>query len=152
MSSTLGIHCSSPPDHRREHFVSFEWLNHLLCDWLILLSHALESYTALPFNQRKPCPPNPIQRPAYQGSNPISDVWSRHALHVVAKYMKRYKCRTRTRTRTIRTEKLGLTNPSVRLQSRPGSGGLWGSVQHAPGQRVCGNRFWECWCPSVVRT
>ncbi|XP_008335661.1 hydroxyacid-oxoacid transhydrogenase, mitochondrial isoform X2 [Cynoglossus semilaevis] len=54
-----------------------------------VLCHALESYTALPFNQRKPCPPNPIQRPAYQGSNPISDVWSRHALHVVAKYMKR---------------------------------------------------------------
>lgn len=52
-------------------------------------SHALESYTALPYDQRSPCPPNPISRPAYQGSNPISDVWSRHALKVVAKYMKR---------------------------------------------------------------
>ncbi|KAI3374821.1 hypothetical protein L3Q82_021048 [Scortum barcoo] len=52
-------------------------------------SHALESYTALPYNQRSPCPPNPINRPAYQGSNPISDVWSRHALNVLAKYMKR---------------------------------------------------------------
>uniref|UniRef100_A0A3P8RNL9 Hydroxyacid-oxoacid transhydrogenase, mitochondrial n=1 Tax=Amphiprion percula TaxID=161767 RepID=A0A3P8RNL9_AMPPE len=40
-----------------------------------VLCHALESYTALPYHQR--------------GSNPISDVWSRHALHVVAKYMKR---------------------------------------------------------------
>ncbi|KAM3605364.1 uncharacterized protein V6R79_024471 [Siganus canaliculatus] len=54
-----------------------------------VLCHALESYTALPYNQRSPCPPNPINRPAYQGSNPISDVWSRHALNVVAKYMKR---------------------------------------------------------------
>ncbi|KAJ3595969.1 hypothetical protein NHX12_002378 [Muraenolepis orangiensis] len=54
-----------------------------------VLCHALESYTALPYNMRKPCPPNPINRPAYQGSNPISDVWSRHALSVVARYMKR---------------------------------------------------------------
>ncbi|KAM3865804.1 hydroxyacid-oxoacid transhydrogenase, mitochondrial [Diretmus argenteus] len=54
-----------------------------------VLCHALESYTALPYTLRSPCPPNPITRPAYQGSNPISDVWARHALHVVAKYMKR---------------------------------------------------------------
>ncbi|XP_053739279.1 hydroxyacid-oxoacid transhydrogenase, mitochondrial [Synchiropus splendidus] len=54
-----------------------------------VLCHALESYTALPYHQRRPCPPNPINRPAYQGSNPISDVWSRHALKVVAKYLKR---------------------------------------------------------------
>ncbi|KAM4556212.1 hydroxyacid-oxoacid transhydrogenase, mitochondrial isoform 1-T2 [Fundulus diaphanus] len=54
-----------------------------------VLCHALESYTALPYSQRAPCPTNPIYRPAYQGSNPISDVWSRHALNVVAKYMKR---------------------------------------------------------------
>ncbi|KAI1902306.1 hypothetical protein AGOR_G00043370 [Albula goreensis] len=37
----------------------------------------------------EPLPPNPINRPAYQGSNPVSDVWSRHALHIVAKFMKR---------------------------------------------------------------
>ncbi|KAF1383122.1 hypothetical protein PFLUV_G00128020 [Perca fluviatilis] len=54
-----------------------------------VLCHALESYTALPYHQRTPCPPNPLQRPAYQGSNPISDVWSRHALAMVAKYLKR---------------------------------------------------------------
>lgn len=52
-------------------------------------SHALESYTALPYEQRSPCPTNPLSRPAYQGSNPISDVWSRQALQVVAKFMKR---------------------------------------------------------------
>ncbi|XP_067836332.1 hydroxyacid-oxoacid transhydrogenase, mitochondrial [Heptranchias perlo] len=54
-----------------------------------VLCHALESYTALPYNLRSPCPPNPINRPAYQGSNPISDVWSKHALRIVAKYFKR---------------------------------------------------------------
>ncbi|XP_069076371.1 hydroxyacid-oxoacid transhydrogenase, mitochondrial isoform X2 [Pleurodeles waltl] len=54
-----------------------------------VLCHALESYTALPYTMRSPCPPNPINRPAYQGSNPISDVWAKHALHIVAKYLKR---------------------------------------------------------------
>ncbi|XP_077666323.1 hydroxyacid-oxoacid transhydrogenase, mitochondrial isoform X3 [Eretmochelys imbricata] len=52
-------------------------------------SHALEAYTALPYKMRSPCPSNPINRPAYQGSNPISDVWAVHALRIVAKYLKR---------------------------------------------------------------
>ncbi|XP_030071033.1 hydroxyacid-oxoacid transhydrogenase, mitochondrial [Microcaecilia unicolor] len=54
-----------------------------------VLCHALESYTALPFNLRSPCPSNPAIRPAYQGSNPISDMWAKHALRIVAKYFKR---------------------------------------------------------------
>lgn len=54
-----------------------------------VLCHALESYTAIPFNKRTPCPPNPIQRPAYQGSNPISDIWSLYALRIIHKYFKR---------------------------------------------------------------
>ncbi|XP_054841589.1 hydroxyacid-oxoacid transhydrogenase, mitochondrial isoform X1 [Eublepharis macularius] len=54
-----------------------------------VLCHALESYTALPYHKRSPCPSNPVNRPAYQGSNPISDIWAIHALRIVAKYLKR---------------------------------------------------------------
>ncbi|HEY2931137.1 MAG TPA: hydroxyacid-oxoacid transhydrogenase [Acidobacteriota bacterium] len=53
---------------------------------LDVLSHALESYTAAPFHNR-PYPERPVLRPAYQGSNPISDVWSLEALRLVSKYL-----------------------------------------------------------------
>ena len=55
---------------------------------LDVLSHAIESFTALPYLER-PRPERPIMRPAYQGSNPISDVWSLEALRLVATYLKR---------------------------------------------------------------
>jgi hydroxyacid-oxoacid transhydrogenase len=55
---------------------------------LDILSHAIESYTALPYTGR-PHPERPLLRPAYQGSNPISDVWSLQALRMVAQYIVR---------------------------------------------------------------
>jgi len=55
---------------------------------LDVLSHALESYTAIPFD-RRPRPERPILRPAYQGANPISDLWSLEALRLVAAYLPR---------------------------------------------------------------
>ncbi len=55
---------------------------------LDVLSHAIESYTALPFGKR-PRPERPALRPAYQGSNPISDVWSLESLRLVTAYLKR---------------------------------------------------------------
>jgi hydroxyacid-oxoacid transhydrogenase len=55
---------------------------------LDILSHAIESYTALPYTGR-PRPDRPAVRPAYQGSNPISDVWSLQSLRMVAQYIVR---------------------------------------------------------------
>ena len=51
---------------------------------LDVLCHALESYTAIDFNQR-PLPKRPKYRPAYQGNNPISDIWSLKAIDLVTK-------------------------------------------------------------------
>ena len=56
------------------------------CSGLDVLCHALESYTAIPFNQR-PRPDRPLYRPAYQGSNPISDIWALKAVELTAKYI-----------------------------------------------------------------
>lgn len=55
---------------------------------LDVLCHAIESYTALPYGER-PLPARPMVRPAYQGSNPISDVWSLQALAMTAEYLPR---------------------------------------------------------------
>src|ERR1700733_3817439 len=49
----------------------------------------MESYTAIPYYERTPRPSNPINRPAYQGSNPISDVFSLWALRQTVQYLPR---------------------------------------------------------------
>jgi hydroxyacid-oxoacid transhydrogenase len=53
---------------------------------LDILSHAIESFTALPYSHR-PLPDRPLLRPAYQGSNPISDIWSLASLDIVNRYL-----------------------------------------------------------------
>jgi len=55
---------------------------------LDILSHAIESFTAIPYTSR-PRPSSPNVRPAYQGSNPISDIWALQALRMVATYLVR---------------------------------------------------------------
>ncbi len=55
---------------------------------LDVLTHALESLTALPFNKRE-APENPKLRPAYQGSNPISHIWASRAIEMVSQNLVR---------------------------------------------------------------
>lgn len=56
---------------------------------LDVLCHALESWTAIPYTSRAPRPTNPITRPAYQGANPISDIFSLQALRQTIRYLPR---------------------------------------------------------------
>jgi hydroxyacid-oxoacid transhydrogenase len=58
------------------------------CSGLDVLSHAVESLTAIPFDSR-PAPDSPVYRPAYQGSNPISDIWSSKSIEIIGKYQLR---------------------------------------------------------------
>ncbi|MFN8594057.1 MAG: hydroxyacid-oxoacid transhydrogenase [Thermomicrobiales bacterium] len=58
------------------------------CSALDVLSHAVESFTAMPYHQR-PAPEHPGLRPAYQGANPISDIWSREAMTTMARNIAR---------------------------------------------------------------
>ena len=65
------------------------WIPGQAChDVFIYFSHAIESYTVMPYTNREG-QEDPSYRPAYQGNNPISDIWSLHALEVTAKYIKR---------------------------------------------------------------
>ncbi|PCH41240.1 alcohol dehydrogenase [Wolfiporia cocos MD-104 SS10] len=56
---------------------------------LDVLFHSLESYTAIPYTERMPRPSNPNMRPAYQGSNPVADIFSMWALQTTVKCLPR---------------------------------------------------------------
>jgi len=58
------------------------------CTALDVFCHALESLTALRFDRRE-APDSPRMRPAYQGANPISDIWAAKAAEIGSKYMLR---------------------------------------------------------------
>lgn len=58
------------------------------CTGLDVLCHALESLLALPYSKR-PAPESPALRPAYQGANPISQIWAASAIEYCSRYLLR---------------------------------------------------------------
>jgi hydroxyacid-oxoacid transhydrogenase len=55
---------------------------------LDVVCHAAESFLSKPFDTR-PRPDSPDDRPPYQGSNPVADVWSAKALEYGGLYLRR---------------------------------------------------------------
>ncbi len=55
---------------------------------LDVVCHAAESYLARPYDRRD-APATPDDRPPYQGSNPVADVWSAKALEFGGRYLRR---------------------------------------------------------------
>lgn len=53
-----------------------------------VLTHAIESYTAIPFSERQAAT-DPALRPPYQGANPYSDIGSLEAIRLAATYLLR---------------------------------------------------------------
>ncbi len=52
-----------------------------------VLCHALESYTARPYGAR-PAGQDPASRPAYNGANPVSDIWAAEALRLLGRWFR----------------------------------------------------------------
>ncbi len=55
---------------------------------LDVVCHAAESFLSKPYDTR-PAPESPDDRPPYQGSNPVADVWSAKALEYGGRYLRR---------------------------------------------------------------
>jgi len=55
---------------------------------LDVICHAIESFISKPYTKREK-PNSPDERPPYQGSNPISDIWSLKAIEFGGKYLPR---------------------------------------------------------------
>ena len=56
------------------------------CSGADVLTHAIESYTALGYDEREK-PASPAERPPYQGANPISDIWCEKAIKLVREFL-----------------------------------------------------------------
>jgi hydroxyacid-oxoacid transhydrogenase len=58
------------------------------CSGADVLTHAIESYTCMAYNEREK-PATPAQRPPYVGANPISDIWCERAARLVHEFLPR---------------------------------------------------------------
>jgi len=56
------------------------------CSGADVLTHAIESYTAIAYDERDR-PSSPSERPPYQGANPISDIWCEKAIRLVREFL-----------------------------------------------------------------
>jgi len=101
------------------------------CSGADVLTHAIESYTALGYNEREK-PARPSERPPYQGANPISDIWCEKAIRLVWEFLPQavkdgadLQARTQMMLATIYAG-MGFSNAGVHLP-------------HAMGYPIAGN-------------
>jgi hydroxyacid-oxoacid transhydrogenase len=101
------------------------------CSGADVLTHAIESYTALAYNEREK-PSTPADRPPYQGANPISDLWCERAIKLVREFLpkavkdgKDQEARTQMMLATIYAG-MGFANAGVH-------------IPHAMGYPIAGN-------------
>ncbi len=101
------------------------------CSGADVLTHAIESYTALAYNEREK-PTTPAERPPYQGANPISDLWCEKAIKLVREFLPKavkdgrdHEARTQMMLATIYAG-MGFANAGVHLP-------------HAMGYPIAGN-------------
>jgi hydroxyacid-oxoacid transhydrogenase len=101
------------------------------CSGADVLTHAIESYTALAFDEREK-PASSTLRPPYQGANPISDIWCEKAIKLVQEFLpqvvkdgKDQEARTQMMLATIYAG-MGFANAGVH-------------IPHAMGYPIAGN-------------
>jgi hydroxyacid-oxoacid transhydrogenase len=101
------------------------------CSGADVLTHAIESYTALAYNEREK-PATPADRPPYQGANPVSDLWCEKAIKLVREFLPKavkdgadHEARTQMMLATIYAG-MGFANAGVH-------------IPHAMGYPIAGN-------------
>jgi hydroxyacid-oxoacid transhydrogenase len=101
------------------------------CSGADVLTHAIESYTALAYDEREK-PATPADRPPYQGANPVSDLWCEKAIKLVREFLPKVvkdgqdvEARTQMMLATIYAG-MGFSNAGVH-------------IPHAMGYPIAGN-------------
>src|SRR6185503_13249840 len=101
------------------------------CSGADVLTHAIESFTALAYDEREK-PATAALRPPYQGANPISDLWCEKAIKLVREFLPRavrdgndHEARTQMMLATIYAG-MGFSNAGVH-------------IPHAMGYPIAGN-------------